>query len=212
MELDQKITLLKLFEIRGDKSSLEDLQYYDPFLDKWSVEMWEPIIGYEGLYEISDLGRVKALKRDIVRKDGQILPKSELILKPKLQSSGYPMVGIWRESRLKNAIIHLFVWDHFGSGERNKRTIQVDHVNHDKSLCWIKNLQLLTARENTIKQYSTKKTKRNFTGVTRDERPSVKNPRWIASISINGKEKCLGYYKNELEASQAYQQAKGELT
>lgn len=45
------------------------------------VEQWRPVKGYEGVYEVSDHGRIKSLARDRVGKNGSIARLPERILK-----------------------------------------------------------------------------------------------------------------------------------
>lgn len=45
------------------------------------IEIWKPIKGYESLYEISSLGRVKALPKEVIDRNGVIKKMSERILK-----------------------------------------------------------------------------------------------------------------------------------
>lgn len=46
------------------------------------TEVWKDIKGYEGLYQVSNMGRVKSLERIIIRKNGSKMPVKERILKP----------------------------------------------------------------------------------------------------------------------------------
>jgi NUMOD4 motif/HNH endonuclease len=55
------------------------------------VETWRPVVGYEGYYEVSDLGRVKSLARVVTMKNGCNRPVKERILKPD-KSGHYPRV------------------------------------------------------------------------------------------------------------------------
>lgn len=45
-------------------------------------EIWEDVKGYEGLYQVSDMGRVKSLERTVTRKNGRKQTIRERILKP----------------------------------------------------------------------------------------------------------------------------------
>ena len=51
-------------------------------IKKMKEEIWKPIKNFEGLYEISNFGRIKSCKRDILCKDGKIKHYNERILKP----------------------------------------------------------------------------------------------------------------------------------
>jgi hypothetical protein len=54
-----------------------------------SIEQWLPIFGYEGLYEVSDLGRLRSLGRDIVRRNGTPQHIPPRVLRPGVHLDGY---------------------------------------------------------------------------------------------------------------------------
>jgi len=166
-------------------------------------EVFKPIKGYEGLYEISNFGRVKSLARDIIRGQGGIYKTKDRIRKVFFDGSGYYNVQLHKNSELINHRIHLLVWDHFGNGKRNGREIQVDHIDNNKQNNRIDNLQLLTNRENCVKYCRTKNRKNKYTGVSWSDRLG----KWVAKAYLNGKQKHLGVFMDEHEASLAYKNA-----
>ena len=95
--------------------------------------------------------------------------------------------------------VHQLVAESFLNHKRCGMKLVVNHIDFDKTNNKLDNLEIVTTRENTnqkhLKSYS------NFTGVSWNKRAN----KWIASIKINNKNKYLGYYSNELEASKAYQ-------
>lgn len=73
-----------------------------------SVEQWRPVVGYEGSYEVSDLGRVRSLDR--TTRDGKRL--RGCVLKPFVMPSGHLRVGLSRgEGRTKK--VHRLVLEAF---------------------------------------------------------------------------------------------------
>ena len=159
-------------------------------------EELKPIQDYKGLYEISNYGYVRSFKRKGNWKDR--------ILKGGINWRGYRMVGLYKDGKHKTYKMSLLVWDHFGDRPRNGHLLQVDHKDNNKQNDRIDNLQLLTDRENTSKGYlqNGKKTSR-FTGVCWDK----SSKKWVAKIYINNKRKVLGYFIDEKEASNKYQEA-----
>ncbi len=165
------------------------------------MEQWKAIKDYEGIYEISDQGRVKSLKRIKIQRDGVHHPIRERIRKQNQERGGYLLVGLTKKCKTKVFVVHLLVWDHFGDRPRNGRIIQVDHKNEVKTDNRIENLQLLTARENCIKYTKTKRSASKYTGLYWHK----KNKKWVARIYINRRIKNLGCFTDEFEAHQAYQ-------
>lgn len=67
-------------------------------------EEWRPVVGNEGQYEVSSLGRVKSLPKMVSRRNGQYMTK-ERILGGRARSAGYPIVHIGTACRYIHAIV-----------------------------------------------------------------------------------------------------------
>jgi hypothetical protein len=72
------------------------------------VEEWRPIEGYEGFYEVSNLGPVRSLDRVVETSTGKRKYKGKL-LKPKLDNDGYLKVCLAKEGKKKDYFIHRLV-------------------------------------------------------------------------------------------------------
>ena len=59
-------------------------------------EIWKDIIGYEGLYQVSSLGRVRSLNRSILIEGKRTYFKEGKILKPLKAGAGYQYVNLWK--------------------------------------------------------------------------------------------------------------------
>jgi hypothetical protein len=101
-------------------------------------EIWKDIPEYEGMYQISNLGRVKSLKSG-----------KDKILKPREYGRGYMSVSLCKEGESKNFKIHRLVMLAF-VGESD---LQVNHKNGIKADNRLENLEYCTASENTIHAY-----------------------------------------------------------
>ena len=108
-------------------------------------EIWKDVVGYEGLYMVSNLGNVKSLN---YRRTGK-----ENVLKPCVENSGYLHVGLhkYRKVLIKN--IHRLVCEAFLPNTENKR--EVNHINGVKTDNRIKNLEWVTSGENKKHGYNT---------------------------------------------------------
>ena len=63
-------------------------------------EIWKPIPGFEGMYEVSNLGRVKSCKRVRKSKAGSISQVQERMLKPKKDKNGYLEYALSKDGKL----------------------------------------------------------------------------------------------------------------
>lgn len=95
-------------------------------------EIWLPVVGYEGKYEISNLGRVKSL-RD---KYGNYREK---ILKQGKNNNGYLCVKLCKEGKMKNCRVHRLVANAFIPNPNNFPT--VNHIDENKENNQVDNLE-----------------------------------------------------------------------
>ena len=104
-------------------------------------EIWKDIPNDEGIYQASNLGRVKSLER--IDALGHRL--KEKILKPRLDSRYY-QVCLCKQSIKKNYRVHRLVWEAFNG--QIPEGLQVNHINEVKTDNRLSNLNLMTAKEN----------------------------------------------------------------
>lgn len=115
-------------------------------------EIWKDIKGYEGLYQISNLGRVKSLPRN-----GTI--KTKRIIKYELDKYGYPQV-ILNNKKHKCFRVHRLVAEAFILNPQNKST--VNHIDGNKTNNKVSNLEWNTVKENN--DHALKTGLQRFTG------------------------------------------------
>jgi hypothetical protein len=163
------------------------------------MEIWKDIPNYEGLYQISSLGKVKRLKSYVNHWRGGKRVVNEKLLKQKLNRDGYYRTCLCKNNIKETKTIHLLMAYSFFN-YKSRYGYAIDHIDNNKENNNINNLQILTTRENVTKGYLNKKTSSKFTGVT-----YMKNQNQYQSyIIINNKKKHLGTFDTELEASKAY--------
>lgn len=108
------------------------------------VEIWKDIEGYEGLYQVSNLGRVKSLER--YRKNHNKLQKiEEKIKKTRQDKQGYLLVDLYKNNKIKTVRVHRLVAKAFIENIDNKET--VNHIDGNKHNNRIDNLEWCTFKE-----------------------------------------------------------------
>lgn len=80
-----------------------------------SRELWAPVVGYEGLYEVSTLGRVRSLERFSKQRFGNLQHRPERVLRPinDHTSTKYLYVNLSKNGRSKKFAIHRLVLEAF---------------------------------------------------------------------------------------------------
>lgn len=111
-----------------------------------ATEEWRDVPEFDGLYQVSNLGRVKSLDRIIKRSNGKILPLKGRLLKPETDKNGYQLVHLSKDGEGKKFLVHRLVYIAF-NGEIPEG-MEVNHINEVKSDNQIENLNLMTHAEN----------------------------------------------------------------
>lgn len=110
------------------------------------TELWKPVSGYEGIYEVSSLGRVRSLDRIVVDYRGIKKKVRGKILSPGLTNKGYCIVSLNAVDKRHTLTVHRLVANAFIPNLDNKP--QVNHINGIKTDNRICNLEWLTNEEN----------------------------------------------------------------
>ena len=172
-------------------------------------EIWMSVFGYEGYYEVSNLGRLKSLSREMYNGFGFFLSKDR-ILKTFPDGSGYLSCLLSKDGKKTHKKPHQLVAIAFLNHKLNGNSIVVDHINGDKIDNRLQNLQIKTHRENNTTCFIKNKLSfsSEYVGVSLVKRRN----KWVSQIFISGKSKYLGTFKTEIEAHNAYQTALKQLT
>lgn len=112
----------------------------------FTAEQWLPVVGFEGAYEVSDLGRVCSLDRMIPNgAKGMRLLKGR-VLRDLPHPGGYRMVALSVGCKVIKFLVHRLVAAAFLPNENGCET--VSHIDHDKRNNRLSNLEWATQSEN----------------------------------------------------------------
>lgn len=102
------------------------------------VERWKPVVGYEGLYEVSSLGRVKSLPRRTTRGGIRQGTASKV--------SGHIFIGLCKKGVMKSVTVHSLVLKAFRG--LPKRGYECRHIDGNPANNTLRNLRWGTRQEN----------------------------------------------------------------
>jgi hypothetical protein len=107
------------------------------------TEIWKPVLGYETQYEVSDLGRVKALAHTVAHWCGRRIPKPERIVTQSRHSGGYLIVAL--RTGKKHYVHRLVIAAFVGSAPSGR---DVNHIDGDKTNNSLSNLEYCDRKHN----------------------------------------------------------------
>lgn len=177
-------------------------------------EIWKDIQGYEGLYQVSNLGNVKSFHKQ----------QEGCILKFCHNTFGYKFVHLHKGKHTKNAVVHRLVAGAFIENSNNKRC--VNHIDGNKFNNCVTNLEWCTHGENNQHAFDNglRKTENMAKGMVKSRKRHKKNKsgkkgvcfdkhsgKWKAYISIKGKHHHLGLFESIDDAIKARETKEREL-
>ena len=111
----------------------------------YEEENWKPVVGYEGFYEVSDLGRVRNIKN---RKNTFV----GRIRKPGFDKDGYHQMVLSKPGKRYSTRIHRLVLSNF-IGPCPKG-LQINHIDGNKGNNRLDNIEYVTPSENRLHAYA----------------------------------------------------------
>lgn len=119
-------------------------------------EIWKDIEGWEGLYQVSNLGRVKSLPR-ITQFGNRIKHTGELILSTPIGKRGYKVVVLYKNNKQYTFTLHRLIAKSFIPNPTNLPCI--DHINTIRTDNRIDNLRWVSHRQNNNNELTKKHNK-----------------------------------------------------
>lgn len=108
-------------------------------------EIWKDVPGYQGLYQVSNLGRVRSLDRLVQCMNGMRMSKG-CIRKNCIGRGGYHIIVLSKDAKTKTFRIHRLVYEAF-IGEIPDG-YEINHIDEDKNNNALSNLNLMTPKQN----------------------------------------------------------------
>lgn len=170
------------------------------------IETWKPVLGYEGLYEVSDLGRVRSLPRTATRRNGTSYRVRGGMLHPtSSREDGRPSVVLANSGHYLPARVHRLVFEAFNGP--TPPGYEVDHANGDAADNRLVNLRLATKSQNTMNRGLLRVNTSGAKGVAFDRRAR----KWRAYITVRRRRIHLGMHETVESAAAAYAEAARRL-
>lgn len=119
-------------------------------------EIWKDIEGYEGLYMVSNLGRVKSLNYNRTGK--------EKILKPQKNSKGRFQVSLCKNRKQVKRQVHSLVLESFVPNPDPENLTECNHKDENPENCIVSNLEWISHKNNINYGTHTERMKKNMTG------------------------------------------------
>lgn len=142
------------------------------------LEVWKPVLGHEEYYDVSNFGNVKS-------------KRSGKIIKPGITDRGYAQLSVSINGKRYTKNLNRVVAEAFFG----KIDVHVDHIDGNKLNNNITNLRPCNARENLLYHYKSK-----YPGAVLNRNKK----RWRSYIRIKNKNKWLGTFDTQKEASDRY--------
>jgi hypothetical protein len=110
-------------------------------------EIWKDIEDYEGLYQVSNFGRIKSLDKIVKGRNNYHLRKGKILIGRK-DGGGYLMVALYKNRKRKDIKIHKLVAKCFIPNILKKP--EINHIDRNKNNNSDSNLEWVTSKENSI--------------------------------------------------------------
>jgi hypothetical protein len=112
-----------------------------------NIEIWKPVKGYEGFYEVSNLGRVKSLDRISARRSREVKLKGKVLAK-RISNHGYITVILYKDNKSQATTTHRLVAMAFIDNPHNYN--EVNHINLIKDDNRVENLEWCNRSQNML--------------------------------------------------------------
>lgn len=168
-------------------------------------EIWKPVIGYEGYYEVSNLGNVRSLDRIVHHSGNFTRVQKGCLMKIRTTSTGhYSTVLLSKDNKKKHAKVHRLVALAFIDNPNRYR--EINHKDEDKQNNRVDNLEWCTRKYNEA--YGTKRARscehRDYKAIAK------KNSKAVIQMSLEGE--IIRQWKSLAEISKTLGYSSGNIS
>lgn len=109
-------------------------------------EIWKDVVGYEGYYEVSNLGNVRSVDRVVVKANGVCQPRQARIMARCLNTDGYLTVKLSKDGKSERIAVHRLVALAFIPNPNDLS--DVNHIDFDRTNSRVDNLEWISHKDN----------------------------------------------------------------
>jgi hypothetical protein len=149
------------------------------------IEIWKDISNYKGLYQASSFGRIKSYDKICWNGTGFFEMKGKIL--KQIKNKEYLMINLYKNKKPKVFTVHQLIAITFLNHKPCKFKLVVDHIDNIKTNNNLNNLQIISNRENSSKDKSSKS---GYSCIYRNSNA------WLVRIRVNGKKVSVGTFKD----------------
>jgi hypothetical protein len=147
-------------------------------------EIWKDVVGYKGLYQVSNLGKIKSLERTVCKKAPRIVKERVLAIGKLISYKNCPpygVVSLWKNNKGKSFRVNRLVALTFNNIDYNTK-LEVNHIDFNTLNNNLDNLEIVTPKENV--RHSIKNNRYRYRKVNVYLENQVKTFRNMAELSL----------------------------
>ena len=164
------------------------------------IEEWRPVVGYEGLYEVSNTGRVRSLDRYVKSKGESYWLRKGKMLSPAKDKNGYLKVNLSCNGKNNIIRVHRLVTEAFLPNPDNLP--EVNHKDEDKTNNNVENLEWCNRKDNI--NYGTRTERQKKTNIQNGFWTGLSKEEYMKKYNQDRKEYRKKWYQENKDKAKEY--------